>query len=255
MMSNIYIVGHIGAGKSVFGLKLAKLIKWHFIDADLKLEFNFRKHINNIIGEKGQQYLLKNLEASIDYFSSHDKTVIVLDNLIVKSKKALGVLNLNHTIYIQTTAEEQLRRLSRSGYYLLPCESETKFLNEQHILYDELFDKVDCLKLEKDLNLSEALNLTISYLKNNTVITGDTRKIISNRKIEYLFHNENNIPIKLTKRQSEILYYLSDGLSSKKISSLLNVTTKTVEAHLLEIMRITGCKTSKEIISLYYTLV
>jgi len=52
----------------------------------------------------------------------------------------------------------------------------------------------------------------------------------------------------LTPRQREILQLLAAGKTAKEIGALLGVSTRTVESHKYEMMRMTGVRTSAELV-------
>jgi DNA-binding NarL/FixJ family response regulator len=53
---------------------------------------------------------------------------------------------------------------------------------------------------------------------------------------------------RLTPRQSQIVRLLADGLSSKEVAALLNISTKTAETHRANIMRRLNCHSVAEIV-------
>lgn len=53
----------------------------------------------------------------------------------------------------------------------------------------------------------------------------------------------------ISKRQAEILYYISSGKSSKEIAAILNIAVNTVENHRQRLLKKYGAKTSLELLS------
>lgn len=54
------------------------------------------------------------------------------------------------------------------------------------------------------------------------------------QELELLKEGKNN-EIKLTNRQTECLYYLAKGLAPKQIARLLNISSRTVEHHIVHL--------------------
>jgi DNA-binding NarL/FixJ family response regulator len=54
----------------------------------------------------------------------------------------------------------------------------------------------------------------------------------------------------LTSRQMEVLHYLRTGMANKNIASLLNISERTVKAHVKEIMRRFGVSNRTQIVAL-----
>lgn len=55
-------------------------------------------------------------------------------------------------------------------------------------------------------------------------------------------------PVKLTPRQREVLQLITEGRTMKEIASILNISTRTVEAHKYEMMQTLGVETTAELI-------
>ena len=53
---------------------------------------------------------------------------------------------------------------------------------------------------------------------------------------------------KLTPRERECIYYLIKGKTAKEIANIFNISTRTVEAHLIQIKHKLGCNTRSQII-------
>ena len=60
----IYLVGFMGCGKSTLGRKLAKFMKWKFVDLDEYIEKRENNTISKIFSEKGEAYF-RALESNV----------------------------------------------------------------------------------------------------------------------------------------------------------------------------------------------
>ena len=56
-MDNIVLIGMPGCGKSTVGVVLAKVMGYHFIDADLLIQERENRLLSEIIEEKGPEWL------------------------------------------------------------------------------------------------------------------------------------------------------------------------------------------------------
>ncbi|MCM8782902.1 MAG: AAA family ATPase, partial [Candidatus Omnitrophica bacterium] len=55
-MSNIYLVGFMGTGKTTVGKALANRKNWHFVDLDEIIELKEKKRIVDIFAQEGEHY-------------------------------------------------------------------------------------------------------------------------------------------------------------------------------------------------------
>lgn len=93
----IAIVGLMGAGKTTLGLRLAKKLKFYFIDSDLEIEERQRRSIKQIFAKEGERYFRK-IEAAI------------IDELIKRGENM--VLSLGGGAFIDPQTREILKEKS-----------------------------------------------------------------------------------------------------------------------------------------------
>jgi len=85
-----------------------------------------------------------------------------------------------------------------------------------------------------------------------SVVAGESylSPIIAKETVTYLLHHPKNKDQKrITRRQSEILQLLAQGMSMKEIGSNLDVSPGTVAFHKYRMMKALGLKSSAELIS------
>ena len=78
MNKNLVLTGMMGVGKSTIGKKLAKKLKFKFIDIDFIIEKKERKKIDEIFKTKGEKYFRKIEEKITLKFLDRERQVISL---------------------------------------------------------------------------------------------------------------------------------------------------------------------------------
>lgn len=113
-MSNIVLMGFMGAGKTTIGKELAKALGYEFIDTDERIEKEQGRKISDIFSEDGEEVfrqmetdLLKNLQ------NSEDKFVLSIGGgMPVREENRSLLRSLGTVVYLKTSKEEILRRVS-----------------------------------------------------------------------------------------------------------------------------------------------
>lgn len=112
-MTNIYLVGFMGTGKTAVAKELAKKKKWRFIDLDELIELQSRQSILDIFSKKGEPYFRKLECQALKKVARERKFVvacgggIVINPENIKLMKATGRL-----ICLSASPEVILRRTS-----------------------------------------------------------------------------------------------------------------------------------------------
>lgn len=113
-MSNIVLMGFMGAGKTTIGKELAKALGYEFIDTDERIEREQGRKISDIFSEDGEEVfremetdLLKNLQ------NSEDKFVLSIGGgMPVRVENRSLLRSLGTVVYLKTSKEEIIRRVS-----------------------------------------------------------------------------------------------------------------------------------------------
>ncbi|CAK7033003.1 MAG: Shikimate kinase 1 [Paraeggerthella hongkongensis] len=108
---NIVLIGMPGAGKSTLGIVLAKIMNYHFIDADLVIQNQCDKTLQKLIdacGPEGfievENEILRDIEAS--------KSIISTGGSAVYSDEAMQHLTeIGTVVYLQISYDELVNRL------------------------------------------------------------------------------------------------------------------------------------------------
>ena len=81
------------------------------------------------------------------------------------------------------------------------------------------------------------------FLALNKVLAGDTY-FAQELLLSIIRENAQQQPIKLSRREKEVLDLISHGLSNQEISNVLNISQRTVERHRTHLLEKTGSKNS-----------
>lgn len=110
----IAIVGLMGAGKSTLGNRLAKKLKFYFIDSDLEIEERNRCSINQIFAKKGERYFRK-IEAEViaELINRNEDIVLSLGGGAFLEEKTRQILKEKALIiWLHAPINETLHRIS-----------------------------------------------------------------------------------------------------------------------------------------------
>ncbi len=131
VMKRIFLTGYMGSGKSTLGLRLAQKAGLSFIDLDHYIETRFRKTINEIFTEKGEdefRLIERNMLREIGEFediiiATGGGAPCFFDNIDFMNKQGV-------CIYLKTSPEALFRRLkqARANRPLLREKSDTELL-------------------------------------------------------------------------------------------------------------------------------
>lgn len=91
----------------------------------------------------------------------------------------------------------------------------------------------------------EMFEAIAEVFKGNRYICAEVKTILS----EQVFEDENQGANALSNRELEIIKHIKDGLSSKEISSQLNISLKTVEVHRHNILKKLNLKNSAALVN------
>lgn len=103
---HIFLVGLPGSGKSKYGKKLAKYLKWEYLDSDTEIEKLEQRSVIRIFEESGEEYFRKLERAFVDSIPSNKHYVISTGggmpcyNNLIQIIKEKGI-----TIYLQIPPE------------------------------------------------------------------------------------------------------------------------------------------------------
>lgn len=146
-MKNIVLIGMPGAGKSTLGVVLAKILRYQFIDADLLIQHQEGKILEELIVEKGIEGFLA-IENQVNRDIDVKRGVISTGGSAVYCKEAMEKYHRDAlVVYLQVSYETLSRRLGdlhrrgvviKKGSTLLDLYKERVPLYEQyaHLVVD-----------------------------------------------------------------------------------------------------------------------
>lgn len=110
-MNNIVLIGMPGCGKSTAGVVLAKVLGYHFIDADLLIQERENRLLSEIIEEKGPEGF-NQIENAVNASIEAVRTVIATGGSVIYGKEAMAHLGAIGTIvYIRLPLDDLQNRL------------------------------------------------------------------------------------------------------------------------------------------------
>lgn len=248
----IFVTGHPGAGKALFAKELANKLGWKFIDADIGLEYRIGQLLPSILGSEGVKHFHACQNKILRLLMKQENIVIATDVSIFCDEINQALLSTEFVLYLKTSSSVQLERIARNDNPLLLTSDLKSFFDDLHKDRDSLLEKTATFTINgDDSDIEKQLSITIDKLHKNIEKTQSASKIKVDRRDMVLFHKSTHAPVFLPEHQAICLKLLGQGKSSKEIARDMNISYRTVEGYLANIMEACGCTSSKELISLY----
>ena len=159
----IFIVGHMGAGKSLLGETLAEKLGWQYIDANPGLERYIGRNLHEILGEEGEAAFHQCEAEIISHFLDKEHIVVVMEEAVIATAMNRKLLSSEFVVYIKVSTQEQIKRWPSSRRPLLPIADRKAFLDKQHLERDSLFEEVATLSIDST-SIDEDINKIIKAI-------------------------------------------------------------------------------------------
>jgi len=142
-MNNIILIGMPGCGKSTVGVVLAKVLGYHYIDADLLIQERENRLLSEIIEEAGPEGF-NQIENEVNSTIMADKAVIATGGSVVYGKEAMAHLSeIGTIIYLRLSLgelENRLDDLVERGISMREGQTLADLYEERTPLYEKYAD-------------------------------------------------------------------------------------------------------------------
>lgn len=173
---NIILIGMPGAGKSTIGVILAKVLGYHFVDADIVIQEQEKRLLHEIIEQEGVDGFLA-VENRVNSQIEEEKAVISTGGSVVYGKEAMEHFSQTGTIiYLKLgyeALEKRLGDLHGRGVVLREGQNLRTLYEERIPLYEKyahLTVEEDGLSVEETLqNILEIYQSFLKEKKENTL--------------------------------------------------------------------------------------
>tara|TARA_B100000963_G_scaffold65434_1_gene53673 strand:+ start:647 stop:1159 length:513 start_codon:yes stop_codon:yes gene_type:complete len=149
---NIFLIGPMGAGKSVVGRYLARSLNLSFVDSDDEIELRTGVDIPFIFEKEGESGFRKREAIVIDDLSKRENIVLATGGgAIVEndSRSRLGARGF--VVYLYTTVDQQVTRTSKGRERPLLQDVDPRTALEQLLLFrDPLYREIADIIVETD---------------------------------------------------------------------------------------------------------
>ena len=165
MNKNLILTGMMGVGKSTIGKKLAKKLKYNFVDVDKLIEIKEKLSINLIFKIKGENYF-RRIESSITLQElKKRKSVIALGGGAYLNKSIrINARKLSLSFWLDVNTDILIKRLSKTKkrpllYKKNISDTIKKIYLERKKTYNEADFRIKCGSLKSEKIVNEILNL------------------------------------------------------------------------------------------------
>ena len=164
---NIVLIGMMAAGKTTIGFKLAKKLKYQFIDIDSEIEKSENEKIVSIFQKKGEEYFRKIEEKKTLSFLEKSETVISIGGGAFLNDRIRKKIKKNSlSFWLRWKIKTILTRISRNKRRPLALKFKKKDLADlykKRVKFYKLSDfKVNCENKNKD----EIINQIFKIIRN-----------------------------------------------------------------------------------------
>ncbi len=155
---NITFCGMMGSGKSIIGNKLAKIIKFDFLDTDNLIQKKTGKTINQIFDDFGEVYFRELEERFISKILNKKNIVISLGGGTMNNLKLRQIIKKNSfNIYLKVDNDILVKRLESSKKRPLIKNRDIKKKLQELLIERESFYKKADLTIYNNKNINDTI--------------------------------------------------------------------------------------------------
>ena len=166
---NIVLIGMMAAGKTTIGFKLAKKLKYEFIDIDTEIEKSENQKIADIFQIKGEEYFRKVEErVSLNLLENTRGVISIGGGAFLNEKIRKKIKKNSCSFWLDWKIRTILNRISKNKRRPLALKLNNKditSLYQKRVKFYKLSDfKVNC----EEKNKNEIINQIITIIKNES---------------------------------------------------------------------------------------
>ena len=166
MSNSISLIGMAGAGKSSVGVKLAKHLKFDFVDSDLIIEKKYGKSLRDILSQNGNKKF-KEIEEGALLSVEFNQIVLATGGSAVFCDTAMEHIKENSiVIYLEVPYEDisaRISNFSERGLLKRPDQTIQEAYKEREGLYQNCADYIVQNKGEIDSCLNKIFSLIKTF--------------------------------------------------------------------------------------------
>lgn len=151
-MTNIFLIGPMGSGKTAVGRRLADELGLQFVDSDAEIEARTGVDIPYIFDKEGEAGFRRREAELIAELAGLDNVVLATGGGVPQHAESRRLLAAHGTVvYLYTSVPEQLRRTGKSrNRPLLNNDNPEQVLTELMAQRDPLYREIADLIVETD---------------------------------------------------------------------------------------------------------
>ena len=144
--TNVYLIGPMGSGKTSIGQRVARLLDLEFLDNDHELERQTGASVGLIFDLEGEEGFRKRETAMLKMLVARNNVLLATGGgTVVRAENRELLRNSGLIVYLRTSVQQQLRRLShdKARPLLQSANREEKLARlarERNPLYENLAD-------------------------------------------------------------------------------------------------------------------
>ena len=165
MSKNLTLTGMMGVGKTTIGKKLAKKLKYNFIDVDKLIEFKEKSSINLIFKNKSESYFRKlENEISLEKLKKKNTVISLGGGAFLNKSIRREIKNTSVSFWLDVDVSELIKRLKKTKKRPLLYNKNlnvtvNKIYLERKKTYSEADFRIKCNFLGPDKIVDKILKL------------------------------------------------------------------------------------------------